>query len=632
MLIFNDVTLRRGSLPLFEQASFQIHAKDKVGLTGANGAGKSSLFALIMGKLSVDSGEFSLPAKWTIPHVAQETPATDSSAIDYVMDGDRELRHIQTAIAAAERNHDGSRQATLLQQLEAIGGYTARTRAAKLMSGLGFTTAQEEKPVHSFSGGWRMRLNLAQALMCRSDLLLLDEPTNHLDLNAVLWLEEWLTNYTGTMLLISHDRDFLDQCVNHIAHIERQKITLYRGNYSSFEQRRAESLAQQQSAFNKQQREITHIRSYIDRFRAQATKARQAQSRLKALQRMEKIAPAHVDSPFNFTFFKPEKSPNPILQLNKATVSYGEKTIIKEADFSLAPGDRIGLLGANGTGKSTFIKILAGEIPLSHGKRKIAKQLKTGYFAQHQLEQLRDDDSPLEHLQPLNPDATEQSLKDFLGSFGFSGDKALAPITRFSGGEKARLVLALLVYRKPNLLLLDEPTNHLDLEMRHALTQALLAYEGAMVIISHDRHLLQTVTNQFYTVSDSRVTIFNGDLSDYRQYLAKSKTDAAKQPKSNIINRKQQRKQDAAKRKQLQPLRDNLKKLEKKLQELEETKNDIEQQLATPTIYDASNREKLKELLLSKSKVDKLLEETEEAWLEASETLDSNLTNTTDTQ
>ena len=630
MLTFNEVTLRRSSEPLFEHASFRIHTTDKVGLTGANGTGKSSLFALIMGKSSVDSGNFSLPPKWVISHVAQETPAVDIAAIDYVMDGDQELRNIQREITQSEKNGDGSRQAALLHQLEAIDGYTARTRAAQLMNGLGFTTEQEESPVSSFSGGWRMRLNLAQALMCRSDLLLLDEPTNHLDLDAVLWLEEWLRRYPGTMILISHDRDFLDRCINHVAHIEHQKITLYRGNYSSFERRRAESLAQQQAAFTKQQREIAHIRSYVDRFRAQATKARQAQSRLKALERMEEIAPAHVDSPFHFSFLKPEKTPNPMLQLHEATASYGDKTIIKDADFNLVPGDRIGLLGPNGAGKSTLIKILAGEMEPTTGQYKAADQLKIGYFAQHQLEQLHDDDSPIEHLQPLNPAATEQSLKNFLGGFGFSGEKALSPIAPFSGGEKARLVLALLVYQKPNLLLLDEPTNHLDLEMRHALTLALQAYEGAMVIISHDRHLLRTVTDQLFIVCDTSVEPFDGDLDDYRQWLANRKTARAEQAKNNVIennstiNRKEQRKQDAERRKQLQPLRNKLKKLEKSLEELEQQKSDIEQQLSSSAIYEEKNKHKLKELLLSRSKITEALTDAEESWLEVSETLSAD--------
>ncbi len=624
MLTFNDVTLRRGGTPLFEHTSMRIHAGDKVGITGANGSGKSSLFALIMGKLSVDCGEFSLPASWVISHVAQETPPVDTAAIEYVIDGDRELRRIQRELARAEQDNDGTRLALLHGQLEAIHGYSAPTRAARLMNGLGFTTEQENAPVSAFSGGWRMRLNLAQALMCRSDLLLLDEPTNHLDLDAVLWLEEWLRNYPGTMLLVSHDRDFLDRCINHVAHIEHQRISFYRGNYSRFEQHRAEKLAQQQSAYLKQQQEIAHIRSYVDRFRAQATKARQAQSRLKALERMEKISPAHVDSPFHFSFARPDHVPAPLLQLHEAAACYGDKTILKQTDFSLAPGDRIGLLGPNGAGKSTLIKLLAGEIKPAAGRYEVARQLKIGYFAQHQLEQLNSHDSPVEHLQPLDRSATEQSLKDFLGGFGFSGEKALSPVAPFSGGEKARLVLALLVYQKPNLLLLDEPTNHLDLEMRHALTLALQTFEGAMVIISHDRHLLRTVTDQLYIVCDGTLQPFDGDLDDYRQWLANRKPAAAEQSGNgssgnNSINRKELRRQEAERRKQLQPLRNKLKKLEQLLEKLEQEKRDIEQQLASADIYETKNKQQLKELLLSQGKIDEEIEKAEKSWLEISE-------------
>ena len=628
MLVFNDVTLRRSGTPLVEHASLRIHAGDKVGVTGANGSGKSSLFALIMGRLSVDCGDFTLPDSWVIAHVAQETPQVDTPAVEYVIDGDRQLRHIQHALSKAEHEGDGTHLAALHDQLAAIDGYTARTRAARLMNGLGFTTAQEDAPVSAFSGGWRMRLNLAQALMCRSDLLLLDEPTNHLDLDAVLWLEEWLGNYAGTMLLISHDRDFLDRCINHVAHIEHQRILLYRGNYSRFEKQRAEKLAQQQAAYIKQQREIAHIRSYVDRFRAQATKARQAQSRLKALERMEEISAAHVDSPFHFSFIKPDQVPAPLLQLHEAEARYGEKIVLGQTDFTLAPGDRIGLLGPNGAGKSTLIKLLAGEIKPAAGRYEAAQQLKIGYFAQHQLEQLNGQDSPIEHLQPLDRSATEQSLKNFLGGFGFSGDKTLSPVAPFSGGEKARLVLALLVYQKPNLLLLDEPTNHLDLEMRHALTLALQSYDGALVVISHDRHLLRTVTDRFFIVSDGTVQPFDGDLDDYRQWLSNRKTAAANQSARNssgngTTNRKEQRKQEAERRKQLQPLRNKLKKLEQLLEKLEQEKSHIEQQLASADIYEKENKQQLKELLLSQAKIDEELSQTEESWLEISETLGS---------
>ena len=626
MLTFDDVTLRRGGTPLIEHASLRIHAGDKVGVTGANGSGKSTLFALIMGQLSVDCGEFSLPASWVISHVAQETPAVDKAAIEYVIDGDRELRRIQHELARAEQDDDGAKLAQLHGQLEAIHGYSAATRAARLMNGLGFTTEQENTPVSAFSGGWRMRLNLAQALMCRSDLLLLDEPTNHLDLDAVLWLEEWLGGYPGTMLLVSHDRDFLDRCIDHVAHIEHRRISLYRGNYSRFEHHRAEKLAQQQSAYLKQQREIAHIRSYVDRFRAKATKARQAQSRLKALERMEEISPAHVDSPFHFSFARPDHVPAPLLQLREAVACYDNKPILREVEFTLAPGDRIGLLGPNGAGKSTLIKLLAGKIKPAAGRYEAARQLKIGYFAQHQLEQLNDQDSPIEHLQPLDRSATEQSLKDFLGGFGFGGEKALSPVAPFSGGEKARLVLALLVYQKPNLLLLDEPTNHLDLEMRHALTLALQTYDGALVVISHDRHLLRTVTDQLFIVCDGTVHPFDGDLDDYRKWLANRKS-AAEDPaadgstSNNSVSRKEQRKQKAERRRQLQPLRNKLKKLEQLLEKLEQEKSTIEQQLASGDIYDQENKQQLKELLLSQGRVNEALEKAEESWLELTEKL-----------
>ncbi|MGR8952651.1 MAG: ABC-F family ATP-binding cassette domain-containing protein, partial [Gammaproteobacteria bacterium] len=477
MLNFKNIALRRGARLLFDEASFTIHQGDKVGITGANGAGKSSFFALIRDELHLDAGDFSMPPGLEIAHVAQETPAAECSAIDYVMDGDRELRRLQAELQAAEANHDGLKQAELHAALEVIGGYEAQARASRLMSGLGFKPAQEHMPVGSFSGGWRMRLNLAQALMCRSDVLLLDEPTNHLDLDAVIWLQDWLCKYPGTLLLISHDRDFLDAITDHIVHIEQGKVNIYTGNYSAFERMRAEKLAQQQAAFQKQQREIAHIQSFINRFKAQATKARQAQSRIKALERMELIAQAHVDSPFHFSFGEPGRMSNPLLTLEAAGIGYGDKIVVNKAGLSLSPGDRVGLLGPNGAGKSSLIKVLAGAMAPLSGKRQESMHLKIGYFAQHQLEQLRMDESPLRHVQKLDPQATEKDLRNFLGGFDFQGDKVLEPVRPFSGGEKARLVLALLVYQNPNLLLLDEPTNHLDLEMREALIMARQDYQ-----------------------------------------------------------------------------------------------------------------------------------------------------------
>ena len=506
MLNFKNISLRRGARVLFSDTSFTIHKGQKAGLTGANGVGKSSLFAMLLDQLHVDEGDFSMPPGLEIAHVAQETPAVEFSAIDYVIDGDKELRQTQKQLEEAEKQDNGIKLAELHSTLEHIGGYTASARASRLLNGLGFLVEQEQLPVTSFSGGWRMRLNLAQALMCRSDVLLLDEPTNHLDLDAVIWLQDWLCKYPGTLLLISHDRDFLDSITDHIIHIEQQKAEIYTGNYSAFEKMRAEKLALQQSAFIKQQREIEHIQSFITRFKAQATKARQAQSRVKALERMEIISQAHVDSPFNFSFPKPKKMPNPLLQLEQADIGYGDKVIINQASLSITPGNRIGLLGPNGAGKSSLIKVLAEEMMPLNGKFRTADALNIGYFAQHQLEQLRLDETPLWHLQQLDKRATEKELRNFLGGFDFRGDKVVEIVKPFSGGEKARLVLALLVYENPNLLLLDEPTNHLDLEMRHALSMALQEYEGALVVVSHDRHLLRSVTDQLLLVADGKVS------------------------------------------------------------------------------------------------------------------------------
>ncbi|MEJ1354489.1 MAG: ATP-binding cassette domain-containing protein [Candidatus Sedimenticola sp. (ex Thyasira tokunagai)] len=627
MLKFDHLSLRRGTRQLFADACFTIHPGQRAGLTGANGTGKSSLFALIRDQLHADGGDFYRPRDWVIAHVAQETPSDDRPAIDYVLDGDEELREVEQALVEAEEGHQGERVAELHGRLENIGGYTARSRAARLIHGLGFKPGEEEHPVSSFSGGWRMRLNLAQALMCRSDLLLLDEPTNHLDLDAVIWLEQWLKAYSGTLLLISHDRDFLDAVTTHIAHIEQESVTLYSGNYSAFERTRAERLANQQAAFEKQQREVAHIRSYVDRFRAKATKARQAQSRLKALERMELIAPAHIDSPFHFAFKPPEKSPNPLLRLEKMDAGYGDIRIIEQLNLGLSPGDRIGLLGPNGAGKSTLIKLMAGTLKPQEGERETAQDLKTGYFAQHQLDQLRPDQTPLEHLARLDRKASEQSLRNFVGGFGFSGERAESPVAPFSGGEKARLVLALLVYQRPNLLLLDEPTNHLDLEMRHALSQALQEYEGAMVLVSHDRHLLRTTCDQLLLVNDGNVAEFKGDLDDYPRWLAERErysttTSDAEEKEHSATARKDRKRQEAERRRQLQPLRNKLKKLEQQLERLSDSQAVLEKTLAEAEIYEERNRARLKELLTEKSGVDRNLIETEESWLLASEELE----------
>ncbi|MCU0971547.1 MAG: ATP-binding cassette domain-containing protein [Gammaproteobacteria bacterium] len=629
MLSLTNLTLRRGAKVLFRDAGLQVHAGQRVGVTGANGSGKSSLFALLLGDLVADAGEAAFPRDWVVAHVAQETPPDPRPAIDYVLDGDAELRVVEAGIVEAEQAHDGHRLAELHAHLEAIGGYEARSRAARLLHGLGFRPGEEERPVEAFSGGWRMRLNLGRALMCRSDLLLLDEPTNHLDLEAVVWLEEWLCAYRGTLLLISHDRDFLDGVCSHILHIEREQATLYTGNYSAFERIRAERLAGQQAAYAEQQREIAHIRRYVDRFRAKATKARQAQSRLKALERMELIAPAHVDSPFHFAFRPPERAPNPLLRLDRADAGYDPAVpVLRAATLTLSPGDRIGLLGVNGAGKSTLVKLLAGELPPLAGVRDPARDLQVGYFAQHQLEQLRPEWTPVQHLLAESPALAEQEARDFLGGFGFVADQALAPVAPFSGGEKARLVLALVVHRRPNLLLLDEPTNHLDLEMRHALGLALQTFEGAMVLVSHDRHLLRSTVDRLWLIYGGCVTEFQEGLDDYPRWLA-AQQQAEEMARNAAVGdhtaaaRRDRRRSDAEERKRLQPLRRAAERWEGRVEELTAEQGRLESRLADPALYEAPRKDELKTLLALKARVDAELGEAEAAWLDAIEALDN---------
>jgi ATP-binding cassette subfamily F protein 3 len=627
MLKFSDVTLRRGGRVLFASASFAVFPGQKVGITGANGTGKSSLFALLRGELHADAGNVEVPAKWIFGHVAQETPAVDQPAIEYVLDGDAELRAIERSIRDAEEHaEDGVRLATLHAEHEHHGGYTAKSRAAQLLFGLGFSAAEHSSAVRTFSGGWRMRLNLARALMRRSDVLLLDEPTNHLDLDAVLWLEEYLRVFPGALLLISHDREFLDRVVEAVVHIEHETLALYTGNYSSFEQQRAAQRAGQQAEFARQQREIAHIRSYIDRFKTHASKARQAQSRMKALERMELIAPAHVDTPFRFAFRDPPKIPNPLLALHHVDAGYTGKLVFGDASLLLVPGDRVGLLGPNGAGKSTLIKVLAGAQPVAGGERVEAQDVRVGYFAQHQLEQLDISSSPLQHLQRLDPRAAERDLRGFLGGFGFSGDSAMGAVQSFSGGEKARLVLALLVYRQPNVLLLDEPTNHLDLEMRHALTVALQDFGGAMVIVSHDRFLLRSVTDRWLLVADGSVQEYDGDLEEYRDWLGERR--ARQVPTPEVVERtdsaqarKDRKRVDAQRRQREQPLRKKIKDLEATLEALTQRRSEIDAQLAGGDVYTRASKDALKELLLEQARVLSSIAEAEEAWLEASEAL-----------
>jgi len=635
MLSLNQVSLRRGRKLLFENASFQVHAGQRLGVIGANGSGKSSLFSMILGELEPDDGDLQINAADEIAHVAQESPSATQSALDFVLDGDHELRGVQVAITvmeAREKKHGeaGADLHTLYEKLETIDGFAAEARAARLLHGLGFSDDTFQNSVREFSGGWRMRLNLAQSLMCRSDILLLDEPTNHLDLPAILWLEHWLKHYQGILLLISHDRDFLDGVCTRIAHIENQQIRLYPGNYSQFEKQRSEQLAQQHSMYLRQQKEAKHIQSYVDRFRYKASKARQAQSRLKMLERMTLIAPAHVDSPFRFHFMEPKKQPQHLLKLEDAELGY-ETPVLSNVKLSLVAGDRIGLLGVNGAGKSTLVKALADGSTLLRGERLLSKETTISYFAQHQLDQLNPEMSPIDHLHDHSPGERESDLRNYLGRFGFGGDMIFEPVATFSGGEKARLVLALIIRQQPNLLLLDEPTNHLDLEMRLALSVALVEYSGALVVISHDRHLLRSVCDELLVVHGGTVERFNQTLDDYPAWLKEQQiqADAAAPFRSTTKNmerqpsKKQARQLEAQRRQRLKPLLDRVRDIEKRLAASRKELEILETRLADETLYtDPGRKEEMTGLIKQQSPIKALMETLEWEWLEASEALE----------
>ena len=645
MIRFQHVSLARGVKPLLEDADFTLNPGEKIGLIGANGAGKSSLFALLRGELHADQGEVDFPVKWRMAHVAQETPALERSALEYVIDGDTGLRQLETELATLENGSEhatcGTRIAELHTALADADAYTVRSRAERLLSGLGFSPEQILQPVASFSGGWRMRLNLAQALICPSDLLLLDEPTNHLDLDAIIWLEDWLKRYPGTLIIISHDRDFLDGVVNVVVHIEDRKLKRYAGNYSAFERQRAAQIALTQAAHEKQVRQRAHLQSFIDRFKAKATKARQAQSRMKMLSKMEELAPLRAAAEFSFEFREPLSAPNPLLVLEDVDAGYRldngiEKKIVKGINFALQNGQRIGLLGVNGAGKSTLVKTIAGELATLNGNARLGKGLAIGYFAQHQLEMLRHDESPLWHLARIAPDVREQELRNFLGGFNFGGGMVTSKIAPFSGGEKARLALALIVWQRPNLLLLDEPTNHLDLETREALTMALAQFEGTLVLVSHDRHLLRATTDQFMIVAEGKLQPFDGDLDDYRDWLFKTKLaeksatptndDVKTSPEQPVMDRREQRRLEAEERQRLgalrKPIESRIKKLEELIAKLQEKKTSVDAKLADSVIYDPANKEKLKELLLVQADCSKQLEQAETEWLEQQEALE----------
>ena len=641
MIYINNLEVMRGNNTLLNNACATIYPHKRVGLIGRNGCGKSTLFALIKKEILPENGDINIPSSWVISSVAQETPGLEESALDYVIDGDKQYRALEKELKAAEEANDGMKAASLHMELENIQAYTINSRAGRLLLGLGFSTADFTKPTKEFSGGWRMRLNLAQALICRSDLLLLDEPTNHLDLDTVMWLEDWLKAYPGTLIIISHDRDFLDNICTNIIHIEHKKLNCYTGNYTDFEVERAQRLALEKAMYDKQQTELAHMQAFVDKFRYKATKAKQAQSRLKAMERMEKIVLAQADSPFSFSFFENENVlPPNLIRMDNLTAGYPDKTVLTSIKMNIVPGSRIGLLGRNGAGKSTLIKTIAGEIPPLSGEFALAKAVKVGYFAQHQLEYLDPEGTPLSHLTALAPDARELELRSFLGGFGFSGDKVTDPVGHFSGGEKARLVLALLVWQKPNLLLLDEPTNHLDLQMREAIIIALSSFKGALIVVSHDRHLLRTTTDEFYSVSEGKVFPFDGDLDDYHEYLMEldkkeqEKLNAEKaderahkpvQTNDNFKN-KDQKRAEAAFRKTLSPLKKKIEKLEHSLDELNARKNELETILADASIYEAARKNELQAYLLEQSSVSEKLEEVETEWMLKSEELQDKIT------
>lgn len=637
---------------MLDSVSLTVQSGQRVAIVGANGAGKSSLFQLLLGQLAPEQGSVSLPGGCRIAQMAQEVAATSRSARDFVLDGDLDLRRLEQELRHAEARGDDNAVAHIHGELDVHEAWSAARRAESLLRGLGFQDGDADRPVSAFSGGWRIRLNLAQALMRPSDLLLLDEPTNHLDLDACLWLENWLRRYDGTLLFISHDRDFMDRVATHVVHFDRRKLELYTGNYSAFESQRSERLAQQQAGFERQQARIAEIQRFIDRFKAQATKARQAQSRVKSLERMEKIAPAHIDSPFSFEFPVADKVSSPLLSIRHGRAGHGETVILDGINLSLLPGSRIGLLGPNGAGKSTLMDALLGQgehgaaSTLISGERACGENLAIGYFAQHQLESLDLDASPFLHLQRLSPKASEQSVRNFLGGFDFHGDEALSPIRTFSGGEKARVALAVIAWQKPNLLLLDEPTNHLDLEMRQALTMALQNFDGAIVVVSHDRHLLRNTVDEFWLVNDGRVAEYQGDLEDYERWLAdrrKDDTEAPKRQAAGTLNsdgdakasepeagvgesaedRKARKRAEAALRQKLSPFRKRQVALEKQMESLNETLSGLESELADPGLYGDESKNRLKELLGKQAEAKARLNDVETEWLDVSETVEA---------
>lgn len=622
MLTLTDISLNLGLKTIFQEASLTIFPKQKIGLVGVNGSGKTTLFAMILGQIHPDKGDVLLQKNIRIAVVEQETPGLTVTALEYVRQGDRELYSLEEKLIEATEKGAAVLIAEYHARIAEIDGYSAKSRAATLLHGLGFSQSEMEQPVKSFSGGWRMRLNLAQALMARSDLLLLDEPTNHLDLEAIVWLEQYLKNYLGTLILVSHDREFLDQVCQDTVHVEHQQLTLYSGNYSQFERIYAEKLANQQASFEKQQKKIDHMTSFVNRFRAKASKAKQAQSRLKALEKMERVAEVVSRLPFNFQFPEVNTALNPLMTIEHADLGYGEKIIVKNINYQLDKNARLGLLGPNGAGKSTFIKFLAGELPALKGQIIRASGLKIGYFAQHQLEYLNAQESPLQHLQKLNINRdSDQKLRNFLGGFNFRGNTVSDPITNFSGGEKARLALALIIWQAPHLLLLDEPTNHLDMEMRQALILALQQYQGAMVIISHDRYLLSVTVDEFLMINNEKIMPFSGDLMDYQKLVEQTSSSVnsafakISENQDSPTNNKQQNKLHRDLTKQINQIETKISRLQSQIRELEEELTDV-------SLYDEVNKNKLTEKLSKREQLKVELNQLESLWEELYEKLD----------
>ena len=615
MLSFNNLSLRRGSSLLFENVSFTVHKDNKVGLVGANGTGKTSLFKMIQGEFESDDGTFKYPPDLKIACLAQEVPGTDEQALPYVMGGDKKLVEIEKAILEAEINEDYGSLGELHAEFEDHDGFTAKSRAEKLLVGLGFSEEEFVKPLKDFSGGWRVRLNLARTLMQPADLLLLDEPTNHLDLDAIIWLGNWIKSFRGAMLLISHDREFLDECVGYVAHIHSGTIELYKGNYSQFEILKAAKLAELESNYSKQQREVAHMQDFVRRFKAKATKARQAQSRIKALERMELIAPAHIDSPFQFKIPETDKISNPLITLENADLGYSD-SIVRNVKIAFRPGDRIGLLGVNGAGKSTFIKSLKGELPLLNGQKVEGKNLKVGYFSQHQVDDLNLEKSPIDHLLRVDEKASEPEIRSFLGGFNFRGDKAKNSIKNFSGGEKARLALSIIAFQKPNLLLMDEPTNHLDMDMRQALTVALQDFGGAILLISHDRHLLANTVDEFLIINEGNLSTYNGDLEDYRKTVLKVS------PSKKIKKNEQIEILPELSKQEIKEIKNKIIMHEKTLKRLQRKLSETEEKLNSPASYESNEGTDLHALLREQANLTSEIELNEQDWLELNEKLE----------